>query len=251
VANSTYYPAICSASGYFPVITSSTSRVCQLISSPIANCAIYLADFTCKSCSSNATLMTWNNSGTLTNLCMFNVYNCITYVVVSSVYVCSACDTGYALSTLSTLNSVKVCIRNDLIDGNCTTYALSTNKNYECTVCATGFTLSTVNTTAGQIKRCLSTTTQIIRSCLVYEGITGGYGCYQCSAVANIARYLFTYNSLSAYRCLNTLSEYITNCETYDLVSSLYKCSVCSNNYLLANVTINSVVQLKCLTTAT
>ena len=192
-----------------------------------------------------------NNSGTLTSLCVTSsqqVYNCLTYVVVSSAYVCSTCDTGF---TLSTLNSVAVCIRNDLIDGNCTTYALNANKNYECTVCTTGFTLSTVNTTAGQIKRCLSTTTQIIRDCLVYEGITGGYGCYQCSVAANIARYLFTYNSLSAYRCLNTLTEYIANCGTYDFVSSLYKCSACSASYLLANVTINSVVQLKCLATAT
>lgn len=168
MANSTYYPAICSASGYFPVITSSTSRVCQYISSPITNCKIYLADFKCASCSSNQASITVNNSGTLTNLCVTSsqqVYNCLTYVVVSSAYVCSTCDTGF---TLSTLNSAKVCMRNDLIDGNCTTYALNVNKNYECTVCATEFTLSAVNTTAGQIKRCLSTTTETIRDCSVY-----------------------------------------------------------------------------------
>lgn len=245
-----YYPSTCSASGYYPVITSSTSRVCQYISSPITNCAIYLSDYTCASCLNNASSITWNNSGILYNVCATNfqkINNCTIYIAVSGAYVCNFCDTGY---TLSTLNSVKVCIRNDLFDWNCTMYALNANSNYECTVCATGYTLSTVNTTAGQIKRCLLATTQIIRDCLIYETITGGYGCYQCSTAANIARYLVTYNSVSAYRCLNTLTEYITNCGSYDLVSSVYKCSVCSTNYLLSNVTINSVVQLRCLATA-
>jgi hypothetical protein len=250
VANSTYYPAICSASGYFPVITSSTSRVCQYISSPITNCKIYLADFKCASCGSNTVSIAVNNSGTLTSLCLtssLQIYNCITYVFVSSAYVCSACNTGY---TLSILNSVKVCMRNDLIDGNCTTYALNANKNYECAVCTTGFTLSTVNNAAGQIKRCLSTTIQIIRDCSVYGNITGGYDCFQCSTTANIGRYLFTYNSVSAYRCLNSVTEYLANCGAYDFVSSLYKCSACSPNFVFINVTINSALQLKCLATA-
>jgi hypothetical protein len=146
VVNSTYYPAKCSSAGYFPVITSATTRVCQSISSQITNCAIYLANYKCYSCMSNTTLITWNNSGTLTEICVANfqpVSNCLTYTSVSGTYVCGTCDANYTLSTVSSLN---VCIRNIALDGNCTSYVLNANSQYECSVCAAGYTLSSVYT---------------------------------------------------------------------------------------------------------
>lgn len=90
------------------------------------------------------------------------VFHCNDFTLVSQAYVCSSCDSGYTLSTQ------KYCIRNDMFDGNCTTYALNTKNLYECSSCETGYTLSYVELEYGPVKKCLATTSQIIRDCSAY-----------------------------------------------------------------------------------
>jgi hypothetical protein len=94
------------------------------------------------------------------------VYNCITYVVVSSAYVCSTCDTGF---TLSTLNSVKVCMRNDLIDGNCTTYALNAQQKLRMHSLCNWIHSFNCEYHCGSDKTMSFNNYQIIRDCSVYE----------------------------------------------------------------------------------
>lgn len=155
------------------MIVNSTSRTCQSVSSPIPDCAIYNANFTCYSCLGNTSLITWNNAGTITNLCLVSsqVIHCNNFVLVSQAYVCSSCDSGY------TLSSQKYCVRNDIFDGNCTSFVLNAKNYYECSACGTDYTLSYVELEFGPVKKCLSTASQVIRDCSAYEHITGGIQC--------------------------------------------------------------------------
>jgi hypothetical protein len=143
----------------------------------------------CSACGNNKNAITLNNSGTVTSLCLSTsqyVYNCSYYSNSTGSYVCTVCYTGYTLTTVS--STFKICVRNDLVDSNCQTYVLNSNNDYECSACLTNYALSLVYTVDGTIKKCLATATQVIRDCLVYEVITGGYQCDTCASTTNIAK---------------------------------------------------------------
>lgn len=118
-----------------------------------------------------------NNSGTISQLCIISssrIYNCDNYTLVSTSYVCNACNsTDYTLVTVNTTS--KLCVRNDFIIVNCTAYSLNTiNNQYWCSTCVSGYTAIALYTVSGQIKVCVQTSSQVIQNCAVYEEITGG-----------------------------------------------------------------------------
>jgi DNA-directed RNA polymerase subunit RPC12/RpoP len=121
------------------------------------------------------------------------------YTYASNIYVCISCSSQF---TLKTVSGVSKCLPNSVIDAQCMTYIFN-GSNYECSQCQSTYEVKSVYTQSGTYKHCLLSTDSI-RDCELYESITSGYQCRQCQNTANIARYSFILDSVSAFRCLDS-----------------------------------------------
>jgi hypothetical protein len=131
-----------------------TTRSCISVS-PITDCVLYRPDRKCSVCINNKIPFTLNSSGTLKNQCVpsyTQTYNCNAYTNTSETLNCTSCETDFSFSTV---NNVKVCIRNEILNPNCNSYALNSNNVWECTSCATGYILSVISTNSGDLYGCI------------------------------------------------------------------------------------------------
>jgi hypothetical protein len=131
-----------------------TTRSCISVS-PITDCVLYRSDYKCSACINNKIPFTLNSSGTLKNQCVpsyTQTYNCNAYTNTSGTLNCVSCETNF---TFSTVNNVKVCIRNEILNPICNSYALNSNNVWECTSCATGYILSVISTNSGDLYGCI------------------------------------------------------------------------------------------------
>jgi hypothetical protein len=166
------------------------------------------------------------------------VSSCSSYTNSSGSIVCSGCQSGYQLKTVS---GVPKCLPDIVIDPLCTTYILN-GSNYQCSQCnSASYVPTSVYTSSGTYKYCLATSTQLIRDCSVYQLVLGKYECYQCSTASNIGKYSVFVNGVQLNRCLNSVTEYTSFCSSYQYSNSVYSCLGCSTGYKSQQKTSTSI----------
>jgi hypothetical protein len=185
--NSTFWAVKCTSGGYYPVVTAYYApRTCVSLTA-ITDCVLYRSDYKCYACINNKVPFTLNSSGSLTNQCVpsyTQTYNCNAYTNTSGTLNCTSCETNF---TFSTVNSVKVCIRNEILSVNCNSYALNNNNTWECTACVTGYILNIISTYSGDLYGCIMNDTNInfnyvynskfLNNTCTSTQLTNGYQC--------------------------------------------------------------------------
>jgi hypothetical protein len=220
--NSTFWAVKCTSGGYYPVVTAYYApRTCVSLTA-ITDCVLYRSDYKCYACINNKVPFTLNSSGSLTNQCVpsyTQTYNCNAYTNTSGTLNCTSCETNF---TFSTVNSVKVCIRNEILSVNCNSYALNNNNTWECTACVTGYILNIISTYSGDLYGCIMNDTntnfnyvynsKFLNNTCTSTQLTNGY---QCTVTSFEISYHYCYgyssNCSQSYFALEGPGKFETN----------------------------------------